>query len=175
MRKGRKNNDVTSFPSTFCSSVVVNLNKVNQLPTSLNISSTHTTPATHPLWYRESPPAKPTKLIKLSTLVAFQVTIPMSFLEIDSGSSVHSHDLIAPRVLQTPDALKCDVEAPRESQVSVRIATRAEKVPVEPPGYEVVAEGGWNAVFDVIKGRFRRGTQKKSVGEVLTVRSESRR
>jgi hypothetical protein len=79
MGKGGKNNDVASFPSTFCSSVVVNLNNVNQLLTSLDVSSTYITPATRTLWYTELPPAKPTKLIKLSTLVAFRVIIPMSF------------------------------------------------------------------------------------------------
>ena len=78
--------------------------------------------------------------------------------------SVRNHDLIALRVLQTPDALNGDVEDPRKIQVSVRMATRAEEVPAEPLGYEVVAEGGWNAVLDVIKDRFGRDTQKKRRG-----------
>jgi hypothetical protein len=56
--------------------------------------------------------------------------------------SVRSHDLIVPHVLQTPDTPNGNVEAPWQRQVSIRMATRAEEVPAEPPGYEVVAEGG---------------------------------
>jgi hypothetical protein len=55
--------------------------------------------------------------------------------------SVRSHDLIALRVLQTPDALNGDVEDLRESQVSVRTATRAEEVPAEPLGMKLWRRG----------------------------------
>jgi hypothetical protein len=79
------NNDVSSFPSTFCSSAV-NLNNINRLPTSLDVSSTYITPATHTLWYKGIPPAKPTKVEQVEHVHRLQNHLPVSILEIDSRS-----------------------------------------------------------------------------------------
>jgi hypothetical protein len=65
--------DVSSFPSTFCSSAVVNLNNVN--PTA-NIPRRSINPHNPGHTHHLVPPANPTKLNKLSTFVTFQVIIP---------------------------------------------------------------------------------------------------
>jgi hypothetical protein len=89
------------------------------------------------------------------------------------AESVSCHDLVAPRVLHGPDALNGDAEAPGESHIPVRTATRHVNatgvVLGDLPRYGVVIGRERNARFDTTRDILRRVTKKKRHRkEVLT-------
>jgi hypothetical protein len=81
------------------------------------------------------------------------------------GGERVGHDLVAPRVLQGPDALNGDVETPGEGHVSVRMAARhvdpAEEVLGDLSRYRVVVGRKGNVWFDAAMNGFRRVMQKE--------------
>jgi hypothetical protein len=81
------------------------------------------------------------------------------------GGERVGHDLVAPRVLQGPDALDGDVKTPGEGHISVRMATGhvdpAEEVLGDLSGYGVVVGRKGNVRFDAVRNGFRRVAQKE--------------
>ena len=87
------------------------------------------------------------------------------------------YDAVASRVLQGTDAPNCDNEAPRESHVSARTATRyvnpVEEAFGDVSGYIiVVGYKGDLTLQGAVSGESRR---RKGIGEALTFRYELRR